>query len=93
MHVHKRLEVAHCLVTLSFRLLLLWLLSNDLVLNPLLAFSLFGLPNWRTDGRAAYTASGNAADVNHSKAVAFRYRRGLIHQWRWSHWIPCPLRS
>ena len=86
MHVHKRLEVAQCLVTHYFRLLLLWLLSNDLVLNPLLAFSLFGLPNWRTDGRAAYTPSGNAADVNHSKAVAFRYRRGLIQRWSpWSH--------
>ena len=61
MHVHKRLEVAHCLVTHYFRLLLLWILSNDLVLNPLLAFSLFGLPNGRTDGRATYTPSGNEA--------------------------------
>ena len=86
MHVHKRLEVAHCLVTRSFRLLLLWILSNDLVLKPLLTCPLFGLPNWRTDGRAAYTPSGNAADVNHSKAVAFRYRRGLIQRWSpWSH--------
>ena len=40
MHVHKRLEVAHCLVAHYFRLLLLWLLSNDLVLNPIIGIFL-----------------------------------------------------
>ena len=80
MHVHKRLEVAHCLVTHYFRLLLLWSLSNDLVLNPIIGIFLVRaaqLENgWARHLHTKRQRSGNAADVNHSKAVAFRYRRG-----------------